>query len=262
MTAKITDLSTLKEHPFYCLGDRAAEVCAPLFNNFPISYFNYAKVTMEKSLMISVITLTSGQDWFHYYCKSKFKFLNDGKKMYSWLSTMYPSAQREAGIRFGLYNGLILEKIHPDHIEALEFASPTPYTSPIEFCSNKELVNQFIIYFKDKAKGILKAVEQEPLYFPQNKFLKLTNLDHPYDDFCYTIKTQKIPLKFKSQEVIFTRREFEVLSLLTKGKSMREVGRTLSISPRTVESYLYNAKDKTKSFTVNKLLESFASSLF
>jgi DNA-binding CsgD family transcriptional regulator len=262
MATKFTDLDTLRERPFYCLGDKTAELCTPLFSNFPINYFCYGRIYTENNKINSFIVTHSNKNWFRYFCQSQYKFIITRKKIHTWSSTMESKAQKEAGVIFGAYNGILLEKIDPEYIEVLEFASPNLHTTPLDFCSNKELVNKFLIYFKDKAKEILKAAEKEPLYFPPNRFLKLANPDQSYDNFCQAINTQTLPLKFKSQEVVFTKREFEVLSLLIKGKNMREVGKILKISPRTVESYLYNAKDKTKSYTVSQLLEYFADSLF
>jgi hypothetical protein len=39
-----TDSSNIKEHPVYQLGDKVNEICAPLFNNFPINYFDYSRI--------------------------------------------------------------------------------------------------------------------------------------------------------------------------------------------------------------------------
>jgi DNA-binding CsgD family transcriptional regulator len=262
MTTNLTDLSALKDHPTYCLGDQIKEICRPLFNNFSINYFSYVQVYIENNEIKSLAVTNSNKILVFDYMQSSYKFIFNGKKLHTWVSTHDPQAQKEMGTNLSLYNVILIEKVHSYHIETLEFASPTPYTSPLEFCSNKELLNQFLMYFKDKARGILKTIEKEPLYFPQSRFSKLENPDQPYEDFCQATRIKKLPLKFKSQEIIFTRREFEVLSLLIKGKGMREIGKILKISPRTVESYLYNAKDKTNTFTISQLLQCFKDSLF
>lgn len=262
MTTKFTDISDFKEHPTYYFGDTIAEICAPLFNNFPINHFRYGCVYREDSETIKMVGVISNKNWTLHYLQNNYKFLSNGKKIHSWSSSMEPRARKDAGINFGLYNGIILEKVQPDYIEAVEFASPTKYTCPIEICGDKQLLNQFLVYFKDKAKNILKTIEKEPLCFPRNRSLILENPDQPYDDFCQSIKTKRLPLAFKSQKISFTQREFEVLSLLIKGKSMHEIGNILQISQRTAETHLYNAKNKTKTFTANQLLREFEESLF
>ena len=262
MTNKFTDLSRITEHPAYCLGDKIAEICAPLFNSFAINYFSYSRIYIERDGTKLLINACCNKSWLQYYYCKKYKLLNTGKPFNFWMVVMEPRALKDAGVIFSHHNGIIFDKIFPDCFESLEFASPTSNTCPLEFCNNKALLNQFLIYFKCKAANVLKILEKEPLYLSQKRFPKIELIDQAYNDFCQAIKIKKVPLRFKSKEIIFTRREFDVLSLMTKGKSMCEVGNILQISPRTVENYVYNAKEKSLAFTVNQLLEYFSASLF
>lgn len=50
----------------------------------------------------------------------------------------------------------------------------------------------------------------------------------------------------KKIDVIFTRREKEILNLLTNGLSSKEIGEKLFISPRTVDAHKYNVMQKLK----------------
>ena len=185
-----------------------------------------------------------------------------GIRRHSWVSTM-PIRAIAVAAYFGLYNGVCIEKIHGDITEVLEFASPNPCSSPLEFCCNVDLLNQFFLYFKSEAQELIKAAEKEPICFLEGRIPKLQNSSEShYNEFCASIKPEKINIKFKSKEVSFTRREFEVLNLMVKNKSMAEVAEILKLSRRTVEFYLYNAKNKTQLFTVNKLLDAFNDSLF
>lgn len=52
-----------------------------------------------------------------------------------------------------------------------------------------------------------------------------------------------------------TKRERECLLLLLKGKTAKEIANTLKISPKSVESYLNNAKVKFKCYTRTQLFE-------
>ena len=53
----------------------------------------------------------------------------------------------------------------------------------------------------------------------------------------------------------FTQRETEILRLLVRGKTAREIALTMNLSTRTVESYLENIKTKTDSATKSELIE-------
>ena len=103
---------TLKISQKYYFGDKIDEICAPLFNNFPISYFNYAIAHIENNEITSFVSATNSKNWYPYYCQSNYKFISNGKKMHSWASIMDPKAQQEAEIRFGLYNGIYIEKVY------------------------------------------------------------------------------------------------------------------------------------------------------
>jgi len=255
-----TDASNITDHPAYLLGDKVAEICKPLFKNFPINYFNYMRRYKEGG----IIALTSNKYWMCHYVQEGYRHVVNGQKMHSWVSTMQPKAYEEAVFNFRQYNGMLIEKVWPDYIEALEFASPTPYTNPLEFCSSKDLLNQFFLYFKDKTSDIISVLEKEPMCFPESKFLKLETEDKSYSDFYQSTNVRKMRFKFSSnsKELFFTKREFEVLSLYAKGKSAKEVAEILQISSRTVETYLYNVKNRSGMFTTGQLIDNFAQSLF
>jgi len=257
-----TNLSNLKEHPSYLLGKKIAEVCAPLFSNFPINYFCYTKWQKNCGAFVS-----TDKDWLSYYIQSSYKFLVNGKKIHSWSSDMPYQALAVATSKYDYYNGIIVEKASLGYIETLEFASPNKYADPLEFCCNKDLLNQFLLYFKNNASHIIKVIENNPICFSENRFITKDKVSRQSCSYCGEgfssfIAHKKIRFKFQDQEVFFSPREFEVLCLLAKGKNMTEVAAMLQLSRRTVETYLYNAKNKTGAYTVNQLLDNFTDSLF
>jgi DNA-binding CsgD family transcriptional regulator len=259
----ISDLSMFTEHPSYLLGDKIAEICAPLFCNFSINYFCYTKWQGNKGMFLS-----SNKNWLRYYLQSDYKFLVSGKKIHSWSANMPPKALAEAVLMFDYHNGIMVEKASlSGYIETLEFASPNKYSDPLEFCCNKDLLNQFFLYFKDKANNLIKVIEKDPICFSKGRFFKIEEIDYQfpashYSGFYKSIDQKKIRFKFKEKEILFSRREFDVLCLLVKGKTMTEAAEILQISRRTVETYIYDAKNKTGAFTVNQLLDNFVDTLF
>ncbi len=263
MPTNYTDLSRIKEHPYYQLSDKVAEICAPLFNNFTINYFGYACMCFEGN-RVKMFGANSNKKWLSYYLSNNYPVLCSSKKTCDWLSIMPTDALTKAGsYDFNQYNGILVGKKHLDYIECFEFASPNPHVSPLEFCVNKEILNKFILYFKYKAGSIIKASEREPLLLPTSKVLKAEDPYQPsYNKFYQAIKMRKLPLRLKNQEVLLSQREFDILSLLVKGKTMREIAQILNISSRTVETYIYTTKDKTNAFTTSHLLDLFADSLF
>lgn len=180
---------------------------------------------------------------------------------------MDETALTTAEKQFNYHNGIIIEKLHENYIETLEFASPNQYSDPLEFCYNKDHLNNFVLYFKDKACTLLEILEKNLIYFPPSRFLHIKNCGNPKaanSRMCLYATTQhkKTSINFQGKKVLLSRREFDVLDLLAKGKNMTQIADILTISRRTVESYLYDAKNKTGAYTVNQLLESFIDTLF
>lgn len=64
-------------------------------------------------------------------------------------------------------------------------------------------------------------------------------------------------LKVKENYVALTPREWACLSHISQGKTAKEVGQILSISPRTVETHLNNIKVKTNSPYKGSLIQLF-----
>lgn len=254
-------LDNITESAAYLLGDKVADICAPLFNNFPINYFCYAHKYHDSNNVMHII---SHKKWLHHYVQSPHPFLYTKKPISSW-STIMPPKGREEAAELGLYNGILLEKEHSEYTEVLEFASPNENCSSLEFCYNRDLLNQFLLYFKDKTSDIVKIVEKEPLIIPENRILRQEvshQTNDPYINFYKAINIKKRLFKFEAKKVFFSRREYEVLCLIADNKSMAEVAEILKISRRTVETYVYNAKSKTEISTVSKLLDEFANNLF
>ena len=251
----------ISDHPSFFYTEKIAEICSPLFNNFSINMFAYVRRYED-----SMIIIINDKKWLNNYLLSKYPFaINGVTKMHSWSSNIALKPMREGAMNFGYYNGLLIEKKRENFIEGLEFASPSEYTNPIEFCCNKDLLNKFFLYFKDKTTSILKVLEKYPMLFPKDRFLNYEDLQKPknlYTDFCQSTKIKKPRFKLQSKNVCFSPRELEVLLLLIKGKNIIETAEILKISPRTAETHLYNAKNKTNIFTVSHLLEELKDNLF
>jgi len=65
----------------------------------------------------------------------------------------------------------------------------------------------------------------------------------------------------KIENTYLTKRETQVVFLLTRGKSARDIAEVLFLSNRTVQNYIENIKTKlnvyTKSQLIEKVLDSF-----
>ena len=255
------------ENPIYHFGDEVAKICTPLFKKFSINYFTYGYICFRdlEAGIRKIVMLTSDAKWVHhYYLKKSYPVISNGRKLNFWQSFIPAKSLMSSCIAFDHYNGVVLGKTYSDRIEIIELAMSKPNQYPLEFCSNKYLLNKFLSYFREKTKDMLRIAENNPFYLPENQFLKfdLKTDDKPYDDFLKEIKTKRLSFWHDSKKINFTQQEFEVLNLFAKGKRAQEIGGALNISYRTVEFYLYNAKNKTKTYTTSRLIDCFSRSLF
>ena len=61
--------------------------------------------------------------------------------------------------------------------------------------------------------------------------------------------------------IYFTQREYECIKLVAKGKSLKEIGISLNLSPRTVETHLEKARKKLGSVSLSELVNIYFNSI-
>lgn len=248
----------IRSHFSYTCADDINKICAPLFSAFPIKYFAYLRKYSDNS----VVVLNSSKEWMLNYAQKQYPIPIGSQHIYTWQASMPEIAVYDAATNFGFYNGIMLQKEQNNYIEMIELASSGKGCDPIDFCCNKHLFNQFLWYFKDKTAKIMQKAENERLILPAVIFSKIEETKPAYEKFHSSIKSSKIRLIVNRKEIIFTRREYEVLALLATGKSMKQAALILDISPKTLETYLNRAKIKTQAHSTNQLLENFTANLF
>lgn len=250
----------LKKSLVYSSASIVDEICRPLFDHFPISYFSYSRDYNDNRPLLLLI---SNKDWLYHYTVNCYPFLIRPEEIRTWTTTMPGKALKEAGSYLNLFNGVVISKTYPQYTERVELAAANPYENPIEiFFNHRDLLNQFVLYFKDKTSTLMKELLDNPFIFPETMFSENRSVAFSYEKFRASIHMKKIFMNFNSESVGFSKREFEVLWQLATGKSMKEVAIELEISNRTAESYLKNAKNKAQDFSTKYLIEYFRKNLF
>jgi DNA-binding CsgD family transcriptional regulator len=92
----------------------------------------------------------------------------------------------------------------------------------------------------EKLKNIAASVKSEK-YISLPKLLRENQIDRFY-------------LVGTCENVYLTKREAECVFHLAKGQTAKQIGKTLGLSPRTVETYLAKTKEKLKCHTVTELI--------
>jgi len=136
---------------------------------------------------------------------------------------------------YNIWHGVTIYYKNFDHIELFSFSFDCSHDDKTNFfINNVECLTQFSQYFKLKARHLINCSDQRRLaMFKDGLDLKMFD-----DPTLSQEKNQEKPIKFSKQEN-------NCIKFLAQGRTMKEVGRILNLSPRTVESYIRNIKNKT-----------------
>jgi DNA-binding CsgD family transcriptional regulator len=159
----------------------------------------------------------------------------------------------------GIKSGISLLYRVGDSIRNIGFASTTQSNILTALILNKEeLFHHFIKYFECEAENILQdklkyLVDFKISYTNENYDLKNNEMETCIE----SMKINKIFLSSSNKEdsVYLTKREWECLFFLCKGKSIKQISHKLNLSARTVESYLQSCKIKFSAHNKFELIE-------
>lgn len=152
-------------------------------------------------------------------------------------------------LHYNIWNGLSINYRTNNYIENFFFAFDLNSGDKSEFyMQNQQLLIKFCDYFKVMAKDLVNKDDKNILAKYNNEFdispIKQNILIR--DEFLEKIKYKKILSNYDSNGtfVQLTARESECVSLLMQGRTIKEISKIISLSPRTVEHYIENAKQK------------------
>ncbi|STX50966.1 transcription regulator protein, response regulator containing CheY-like receiver domain and HTH DNA-binding domain [Legionella busanensis] len=160
-------------------------------------------------------------------------------------------------------NKLLIAERNNNYTEYFQFAS-SKHVRDINnyFLNHLDMFEQFKVYFKEKASFIINKAIQDPLIKPwRNNYL--TKHNNHNDEILYVEKksyfnknyTINNLLNSKGDKIKLTKRELDCAYLLIRGKTYREIAVSLSLSPRSIESYIESIKNKTSCYKKSELIE-------
>ena len=84
----------------------------------------------------------------------------------------------------------------------------------------------------------------------------------PEPDHKVPLPKKRYPVSWQQHGIYLTYREAQCMLLFIRGKTVAKVAEQLALSPRTVEYYLNNIKDKVNCRTKSELIERIAQTAF
>lgn len=124
------------------------------------------------------------------------------------------------------------------------------------FLNNLGLVKNFIAFFRKEASLLIEESYKNSIDISSpcgDYFYADTHLDKEMQ--CIAKAEEMLSEHYKNDLGVLSKREKECLFWLIHGKTGKEIAEKLSLSPRTVESYLEHCKNKLGCYTKSELFE-------
>jgi DNA-binding CsgD family transcriptional regulator len=232
------------------------EATRPLRDHFGITYFTYHKIDSNGKYTV----LVDRPDWAEHYVDKQL-FLEDPYLRHPSMYTSGVTFMHEHGSKIfkkslsqsgkqvlSAESGLLLIQKYADSVEFLGFcANPQKVKLQHLYLNHLHMLHAFGSFFKHKLQTILKKMESEANtlsslkgndYFTQEHI----TLELTHNDRLSYYKKLGLPIALQAEKL--SSREIQCLKYMVLGDSMKEIAAKLGLSPRTIESYFENIKNK------------------
>ena len=254
--------------------DDIKSICKPLEQHFGLTSFVYLKYYYDGT----EINLSNQPEWVeHYYTDEALTRQNtfaqhpdnyqSGFVLWSQLQGHQEILQRAR--QFGIDHGVTIIKKVADGLEVCFFGTTSDRPEIVNhYLNNLDLLERFIIYFKEQARVIINKVNQQRITTFTDKFSQIKIVESDLyaikpmlarEQFIAATELKQHHLEDEFQGIVLSAREIEVVNHLLKGMTSEEIGKTIHLSVRTIEDYLSRLRTKfsasSKSQLVQKLLQ-------
>lgn len=218
------------------------QICEPLFNKLDLNYFHYAIFYKDGSLG----ALYNRIDWHDCYYKNNFRThvplpkqqIQFGKyNLCLWQGTLPDEITSAARNTCNFDHPVGISVAHKDYFESFAFGTYQGNNGIINtYFNHIETLINFTKNFKTQAAGLIKKTVEHKVLLPEAFQAKQLNL----------LDTLSAGMNIKNgrQEVHVTLKEIEILRMLCRGLTLKEIANSLNRSTRTIETHLNNIKNK------------------
>lgn len=150
---------------------------------------------------------------------------------------------RIAKDRFGITDGMLIYRKYEDHLQGFFFDLHNEKATE-HYINHFNYFENFIHFYKDRLNKLLKKASDNKLMVNEAYLKPAEKTDENINVESLIKLPKQYHLMYQSKSYSISAREYQCLSLLAQGRKMKEIGQCLSISPRTVDTYLVNLKQK------------------
>jgi len=233
-------------HISMLIGNDVKEIAKPFFDISGISYFHYGAFYKSGHC----VALCSNTEWHKFWVEADLYLLNANypTNSYNLCEITSPIIAENAKKYFKIDHFFEITKEYEDHYVLAGFDTNCGNDRIVDYyLNNRDLLERFTLYFKEQAHKLIALSEKKgnriilPEFRDKNFELRPAGV-HEIDFISQKNTNQQAD--FNNHIRLFSKRELDCIRYLLLGNSMRETGDKLLISPRTVETYIENVKNK------------------
>jgi DNA-binding CsgD family transcriptional regulator len=249
------------------INDNLKKLCLPLFQYLELSYFEYSEFFNDGT----VIYLATNLEWIHHslnyemFKDNEHNSLVAKNKFYRYVlwntlnldQTTFLSSMKE----FKIWNGLSVNIARETSVRVYSFATDKDINIDSFLMNHISTLDHFINYFHSEGEPLLKNAAQNkvigkilPVFTPEEI---LYPDHHKLKTFLEQTELKKFYFTLRNNHFFLSKREMQCLSSLSKAKTMKEIAEELSLSPRTVETYIEKIKNKSGLHFKNDLIKMY-----
>jgi len=249
----------IKNKKFLLLSNDVSQICSPLFEFIGVKNFDWIRTYSDGTKARLTTNPKWAEHYFNqdYYKDSQFErhpsLYRSGISIWDYVNSSPHHIDTDMENNFQRAHGLSILDVKEDFMDQFLFTT-SPEKEGINslyLCHMQELI-KFTQYFLQKGSFLIEKVANDKIdflfdshtfYLPDGSSLLKTP---EAVNFKEQIKIDKINVLSKDNKIVcLTKRETECLYYYTTGRTIKEIGKQLIISPRTVEDHLNNIRDKT-----------------
>lgn len=232
------------DHPIIGLRDQVSQATHPFLQRMGLNYFQFLRCFHDGSIGL-LSNDTRLLEHVRHIPPSPAVFSSVQNKpsyWFMWHEELPKEPVDMVGNEYGVWQGLTLVKRTKSYYDMIAVALPTPVENVGSFYLNKiQAIESFFGEFDQKYRHLINIMHQNPLVLP--KAYRDTNLAQmPLSEPNITVGSTHL-----------TYQEWSCLLLLRQGQTYKSIAATLNISPRTVETYIQRAKNRTNTTTLGEL---------
>ncbi|MCH9770462.1 MAG: LuxR C-terminal-related transcriptional regulator [Gammaproteobacteria bacterium] len=286
---RMKDFHLSGEHYKFCCSDTIKEICRPFMEVMGIRKIEFSRYYSETH---ETITLSTAECYMRYYIENKlYNYITGTPNIYARPITSFDDVTHDSSFymnvikptadKFNYAHTVIIVKFRATHFDLFSFSVAKDRLNFHDECiTDKVLYQKFMVYFRNSARHIIKEAKEKYGYrTPVPTELKNDKKQYAHFKKIYSQKTNaremmdmrlsgahyedkpELPFELKKyyldepfEEVSLTKREAEVLLLITDELTAKEISRILGISTNTVRDHADHLRYKFKCETKKSLI--------